>query len=160
MEPTVTSSDLLAEIRAARADWDALIASVPREGLTEPGLPGGWTIKDVLAHIAWGEREAVGLVRARALVGSDLWRLSDDECNAIVYEQNSGRPLDEVLAESSRVHADYVAALESLTDEELNDPAHFNGMPATWRPWRTVHDPHHYPQHAADIRAWLSGGGT
>jgi hypothetical protein len=158
MERTVTKSSLLAEIRAARADWDGLVASIPRGRLTQPGLPGGWSVKDVLAHISWGKREGVGLIRARALVGSDLWRLNDDERNAVVYQENKDRPLDEVLAESKQVQDDFIAALASLTDEELNDPAHFKGMPPTWRPWRTVYDPHHYAHHAADVRAWLAGG--
>jgi hypothetical protein len=112
----------------------------------------------VLAHIAWGEREAIGLVRARALVGSDLWRLSEDERNAAVHAQNRARPLDDVLAESATVVDEYVAALESLSEDELNDPAHFTGMPPTWRPWRTLYDPHHYAHHAADLRAWLAAG--
>jgi hypothetical protein len=112
----------------------------------------------VLAHIAWGEREGVGLVRARALVGSDLWRLSQDERNAAVHAQNRDRPLDDVLAESATVADEYVAALESLSEDELNDPAHFAGMPPTWRPWRTLYDPHHYAHHAADLRAWLAAG--
>ena len=154
--PTTTKAELLAGIRAAMADWDALIASIPRERMAEPGLPGGWSVKDVIAHVTWGKREGVGLIRARALVGSDLWRLSEDDRNAAVYEQNKDRPLDDVLAESKQVAADYLAALGSLTDDELNDPGHFAGMPATWRPWRTVYDPHHYAHHAADIRAWLA----
>ena len=110
----------------------------------------------MIAHITWGKREGIGLIRARALVGSDLWRLSEDDRNAAVYAQNKDRPLDDVLAESHQVHTDYLAALESLSEEELNDPAHFKGMPPTWRPWRTLYDPHHYPHHAADIRAWLA----
>jgi hypothetical protein len=156
MERTVSKPELLAEIRDAMADWDTLIASIPRHRLTEPGLPGGWSVKDVIAHIAWGKREGVGLIRARALVGSELWRLSEDERNAAVYAQNRNRSLDEIEADYEQAAADFVAALDSLSVEELNDPTHFQGMPPAWRPWRTVYDPHHYPHHAADIRAWLA----
>jgi hypothetical protein len=155
MAGPTTKRELLASIRDGHARWSAVLAEVPRARMTEPGLPGGWSVKDVLAHIAWGQREAVGLVRARALVGSELWRLSDDERNAIVVAQNRGRPLDEVLEESARVFRDYLAAVEGLSEEELNDPRHFAGMPGDWRPWRTVHDPEHYAHHTADLRAWL-----
>jgi hypothetical protein len=130
------------------------VAGLARSALVEPGLPGGWSVKDVLAHVAWGQREAVGVVRARALVGSELWRLSDDERNAVVYREHRDRPLDDVLAEAEAVYADFVAAISSLTDDELNDPDRFQGMPADWRPWRTLHDPDHYAHHAADVRAW------
>jgi uncharacterized protein (TIGR03083 family) len=152
-EPT-TSSELLRSVRAGRAEWDAALDGLPRSALTEPGLPGGWSVKDVLAHIAWGQREAVGVVRGRALVGSELWRVSDDERNAVVHAQNRDRALDDVLADSETTYGEYVAALASLTDDELNDPARFAGMPSDWRPWRTLYDPHHYAHHAADVRAW------
>jgi uncharacterized protein (TIGR03083 family) len=158
--PPVAKADLLRQIRAARSEWDALVASIPRGRLTEPGLPGGWSVKDVLAHIAWGQRENVGVVRARALVGSELWRLGEDERNAVVYAQNRDRLLDDVLAESERIHAEYLAALASLSEDELNDPAGLPSMPPGWRPWRILYDPGHYAHHAADVRAWLMGSST
>jgi uncharacterized protein (TIGR03083 family) len=155
VEPAVASADLLATVRDARARWDALLARVPRERMTEPGLPGGWSVKDVVAHVAWGEREAAGVVEARALVGSELWKLDQDARNAAVHAEQRDRPLDEVLADARQVFATYLAALESLSEDELNDARHFRDMPADWRPWRVLYDPHHYDAHAADIAAWL-----
>jgi len=151
----ITRAELLASIRRGHDRWAAVLAEVPPAWMTEPGLPGGWSVKDVLAHIAWGQREAVGLIRARALVGSELWRLSDDERNAVVVAQNRGRPLDEVREEAERVFRAYVASVESLSEEELNNAGHFAGMPNDWRPWRTVHDPEHDAHHTADVRTWL-----
>ena len=155
MVPEVGRSELLAMVRSAHADWEALLREIPPAWLTEPGLPGGWSVKDVIAHITWGEREALGLMAARALVGSDLWRLTDDERNAIVFQQNRHRDLDDVLAESREIFTRYLEALEALSEEDLNDPRRFAGMPLDWRPWRVLYDPHHYQHHAADIRAWL-----
>jgi uncharacterized protein (TIGR03083 family) len=155
VERAVARAELLAMVRQARARWDALLARVPRERMTEPGLPGGWSVKDVVAHVAWGEREAAGVVAARALVGSELWKLDQDERNAAVHAQERDRPLDEVLADAERVFASYLVGLASLSEEELNDPRHFRDMPADWRPWRVLYDPHHYDAHAADIAAWL-----
>jgi uncharacterized protein (TIGR03083 family) len=151
----IGKAELLAMVRRARAEWDALLAGVPRERVTEPRLPGGWSVKDVVAHMAWGEREAIGVVAARALVGSELWRLDEDARNAAVYAENRERPLDEVLAEAQDVFDRYLAALESLSEAELNDASRFDRMPADWRPWRVLYDPHHYAHHAADVRAWL-----
>jgi uncharacterized protein (TIGR03083 family) len=151
----MTRAELLAMVREARARWEAVLARVPRERLTEPGLPGGWSVKDVIAHIAWGEREAIGVVAARALVGSDLWRLDQDARNAAVREQERGRPLDEVLADARTTFDRFVAALASLDSDQLNDARHFKDMPTDWEPWRVLYDPHHYDHHSGDIAAWL-----
>ena len=155
MNGHVNKPALLGMIRSARARWEALLAEIPAAWMTEPGVEGEWSVKDVVAHIAWGEREALGVAKARALVGSDLWRLPEDERNAAVFEQNRGRALADVLAESRRVFGQYLAAVGALSQEDLNEPGRFPGMPEGWRPWRIVYDPTHYDVHARSVRAWL-----
>jgi len=34
---------------------------VGKPRMTELGLPGGWSVKDVIAHITWYERKMVGM---------------------------------------------------------------------------------------------------
>ena len=156
MNEHMTTTHLLGMIRTARAEWEALLAEIPPAWLTEPGVDGEWAVKDIIAHIAWSERESLGVAQARALVGSDLWQRSEDERNAAVFEQNRGRPLDEVLVESHAVFQQYLEAVESLSEEELNDPDRFQGLPSEWRPWRVLYAPNHYAVHARSIRAWLA----
>ena len=153
-EPT-TVADLTEGIRAERAAWEAVLARVPRDLLIQPGLPGGWSVKDVLAHMTWGMREGIGVMRAKRLVGSDLWKLDDDGRNAIVVEQSRSRPLDRILADYETTSAEYLRELAALTDEQLNDPGLWPEMPPDWRPWRILHDPKHYEHHARDLREWL-----
>jgi hypothetical protein len=156
MNGQITKAELLTMIRTARAKWERLLAQIPSAWLTEPGVAGEWSIKDIIAHITWGERENIGVVRAHAVVGSELWQLSEDARNAAVFEQNRARSLEEVLSESMRVFEEYMAAVESLTEEELNDPSGFPGTPAGWRPWRMLYDPNHYEEHGQSIAAWLA----
>lgn len=156
MTDYITKTQLLAMIQTARADWEALLADIPSAWMTEPGVAGEWSIKDVIAHIAWGERESLGVAQARAVVGSELWQLSEDERNAAVFEQNRHRELGDVLAESRQTFHRYLEAVAVLTEEELNDPGRFAQMPAGWRPWRILFDPGHYQGHADGIRAWLA----
>jgi Mycothiol maleylpyruvate isomerase N-terminal domain len=73
----------LATLRAGRAEWEALLATIPIDRMTEPGAAGDRSVKDVVAHVTWSEREMIGVARAHALVGSDLWRLSQDERNSL-----------------------------------------------------------------------------
>jgi hypothetical protein len=147
--------ELMARVRAARAEWESVLKRVPPERLTEPGLPGGWAVKDVLAHMAWGMRENAEMMRARRLVGSDLWKLDDDARNAIVVEESRSRALDDVLGDYETTSREYMSELERLSDEQLNEPALWPGMPPDWRPWRILYDPDHYGHHARDVRDWL-----
>jgi hypothetical protein len=156
MNDYMSKTQLLDMIQTDRVQWDDLLAGIPEAWMTEPGVEGEWSVKDIVAHIAWGERENLGVAQARAVVGSDLWRLTEDERNAIVFEQNRGRELHDVLADSRRIFRQYFEAVAALTEEELNDPRRFASMPEGWRPWRILYDPGHYQGHADSIRAWLA----
>jgi uncharacterized protein (TIGR03083 family) len=147
----------LATLRAGRAEWEALLAAIPIDRMTEPGAAGDWSVKDVVAHVVWSEREMLGVARAHALVGSELWRLSQDERNAVVYEENRQRALDVVLGEERQVYAQLVDALEALADEDFDDPSRFAQMPAEWRPWQVFAGSTygHYEQHLPAMHAWL-----
>ena len=155
MNDQITKPQLLDMIHTARTHWEALLAEIPATWMTEPGVAGAWSVKDIIAHISWGERENIGVAQAHALVGSDLWHLSEDERNAAVFEQNRARDLQDVLLESRQVFQQYLDAVAALSDADLNDPSRFPGMPAGWRPWRILYDPTHYDHHAQSIRAWL-----
>jgi hypothetical protein len=156
MNGYMTKAQLLDMIQTARAHWDALLAGIPEAWMTEPGVAGEWSIKDIIAHIAWGERENLGVAQSLAVVGSELWRLSEDERNAAVFEQNRDRELGDVLAESRQTFRLYLDAVAALSEEDLNDPSQFAEMPEGWRPWRILFDPGHYQEHADGIRAWLA----
>ena len=45
---------ILHKLSKVFADWRSLVADLSEEQLTDPSVPGKWTIKDVLAHLyAW-----------------------------------------------------------------------------------------------------------
>jgi hypothetical protein len=51
MDNQMTRARLLVELRAARSEWDTLMAVVGEERMTEPGAAGDWSVKDVIAHL-------------------------------------------------------------------------------------------------------------
>jgi hypothetical protein len=134
----VKKSELLQEIHESRARWDAALAGMEDARLVQPGFAGEWSAKDVIAHIAWHEREMIGLVQARALAGSELWDLPLHQRNDAIYRANRDRPLAEVRREAAEIYARLLDALETLSDEDLVDPGHFRGMPADWPPWQVI----------------------
>lgn len=154
----VTKAELLDQIRTDRARFDSVLDQVPHERLTEPALPGGWSVKDILAHIAWGEREALGVMRARELVGSELWNVPQDERNAAVVFASRDRSLDEVVDDYRSAFEEYLAELEQMAEDELNEPERIRGLTEGipgWRPWRVLYDPDHYEDHARTIEVHL-----
>jgi uncharacterized protein (TIGR03083 family) len=151
--------DFLDALQTAHAEWEAVLAQVGEARMSGPCVVGDWSVKDLIAHITWFEREMVGVLRARALVGSDLWNLPQDQRNAAILEQNRQRPLSDVLTEAREVFPQLVELVQALDDQDLNDPSRFADMPADWVPWQIIagNTFDHYRAHAPDLRKWLNG---
>ena len=149
--------EFLSRLVSARRKWDELVGRISRERMLEASLAGGWSVKDVVAHVTWSEREMVGVLRQKALVGSPLWALDQDARNAIVYAENRDRDLDEVLREEERVYAELLPLLEGLTSEDLVDSGKWQQMLPEVPPWRIFAGGTflHYEDHAAAIAEWL-----
>ncbi len=156
-ETDMNKSIFLDTLRVERAQWEALLGEVGEARMLQPGAAGEWSVKDIIAHVTWGERETVELLQAHALAGSDLWNLPQDDRNAVVFEENRDRPLHEVLAEAQQVYAQLLVVLGTLSEEDLTDPRRFRNMPANWIPWKIIAgcSYEHYQQHTPSIRAWL-----
>jgi uncharacterized damage-inducible protein DinB len=158
MADDMNSTQFLEKLHKGRADWDALLAQIPEEQLTIPGASGAWTVKDVIAHIAWHEREMIGMLDGRTMAhGSGLWLLPTDERNTAIYEEQKNRPLADVLDEAPRMYQSMLALINTLSDDELRDPSRFEFMPADWVPWEIIASNTfgHYQQHTPDIQAWV-----
>jgi hypothetical protein len=80
----------------------------------------------------------LGVLQARALVGSPWWDLPLDQRNQAIYAENQARPLAEVRQEAAQVYEALLKAIEALEEEDLHDPARFPGMPPDWKPWELL----------------------
>lgn len=151
----------ISTLKKAREEWEALLAQVGEEQMLQPGAAGKWSVKDVIAHVTWGEREITPVMRAHVLAGSELWNLSDDERNEIVYQQNRDRSLHEIMNEEQQAYADLLAAAQTLSDEDLNDSHRYKQMPEEWVPWQLYagNTFKHYQDHMPSIREWLAQRG-
>ncbi len=148
----------LATLTRGRTEWDALLAQIDERAMLHPGVSGEMSIKDIIAHVTWYEREILGLINQRALIGSELWYRSLEERNAAILATNRDRPLSDVRVESREVFAQLLDAVQSLSEAELADPMHFQDMPTEWTPWEAIasNTYEHYPQHIPDVQAWLT----
>ena len=153
----MNKEEVIARVKTERSRWSDIIARMDDDMMLKPGVEGHWSVKDILAHVVWYEREIVGVLRARAFVGSDLWSLPLDERNAGVYEETRNMTLQEVRAESARVFPQLLEQLEALPEDAYGDASCFPGMPAEWEPWFIIagNTFNHYPDHTQSLKQLL-----
>ena len=152
---------VLEKINDSYAEFETLLCQIPENRMLEAGASGIFSIKDIVSHVAWFEREMVNVFRDRALIGSHLWNLPTDERNMAIYEENRNRPLAEVLKEAKGIHQQLIEIIENIDDESLNNPTKYREMPVDWVPWQVLagNTYEHYAHHTQDIQRWLIQNG-
>jgi hypothetical protein len=166
-----SKTELLERTRAGREEWEALLAQIPDSVRTEPALAGGWSVKDLIAHVAAFENWTAAQIRAanegRAPTGKELYGVEAvtvdpegwdlDRQNAAIYAQYKETPLAEVMTFSSQAFADLVAAVEGVAEEDFARTG-----AQSWTGGSTLLEVipgqcyAHYEQHADDLRS-ISG---
>jgi hypothetical protein len=122
--------------------------------MTAPGRLGSWSVKDMIAHVTWHERQMCLMIQEMDLLaGSELWNLPLEERNAALYALNQNRPLREVLKEVKEVIGELLDLLEPLSEEDLHEASHFKNMPADWKPWDVIagNTYEHYKEHMVRV---------
>ena len=157
MADRMTKDELLRQILEAQIEWEATTALLSREAEDNAVVAGDWTMKDIRAHLLWHEREMLNWLRAGRFEGSPLWNEPLQARNLIIWQESRDRQADDVRQDARDVHEALVETIESLSDDQLNDPARWSGMPADWIPWEILADNTcaHYRDHARDLRAYL-----
>lgn len=157
MEIPLHTSKLLDTIRSGRDQWDSLLAKIDTSDMARSGAKGTWSVKDIIAHITWYEREIVAVLQERALISSNLWNLTQEERNEAIYKKYLNSTLKEVLAESKETIHRLLDVIQSLSQDELINPRHYRNMPEEWVPWELIAENtyKHYQQHIRSLREWL-----
>jgi hypothetical protein len=157
-EETVDTVTFINTLQQARAQWEAILVQINEQRMLQPGIVGTWSVKDLIAHVSWYEREMVSVIRLRVFTGSEWWALTTDERNAMIYQQNRQRPLQEIVDEGQRSYTELLEAVQSLSDEDLTDPRHFRDMPEDWVPWQIFagNSFEHYQDHLPAMNTWAT----
>ncbi len=174
MDNEIDKATILKEIEEKHADMEALLATLDREKMTQPGVYGELTVKDVLAHLTAWERLMLGWLE-RSLRGEPAERFARgyiisendpeevtnrimDNLNEHIFKESSDKSLDEVMADFRSAHTDVVRTIEGTAESDLLDPDRF-----AWRGgspfWRAVggNTFWHYQEHIDLLKAWLDG---
>jgi hypothetical protein len=128
---------------------------MPRELVTRPRSRGAWSVKDLLAHIAAWEEEAIR--RLRLIVEGHPERLvwyetaaEVDRYNARAVRAARATSLPRLLTRLARARAGLVRAIMRLPPRALGDPTH--ALPVTV--WLEEFAFTHERDHRREIRAW------
>lgn len=157
-------AELLARIHRERERLAAQLARVPTEQMTTPVLAGGWSVKDVLAHIVFWEQRALLIVRnAQAGATTPLsWQPGEDADMAInrVNEEarraSAAQTLSEVQACFAASYQEVLATLGATPEQYLFGSEEFTritGGNAIELIAGNTYE--HYDEHIAMIAAWL-----
>lgn len=160
MGTTISKTQLLAELNNENASWQALLDEIGEANMTQPEVAGGWSIKDIVAHLTAWRRRTVQRFQAalhHELVVTPPWPSAlqdDDEINAWIYEANRNRPLTDVLSDSREVFQQLVETLDAFSDDELQDTHRFEWLQGEPLRGKFVFA-HFHEEHEPDMRAWL-----
>src|SRR5439155_2124114 len=122
----MTKEKLLRTMRDARSEWEALLSEVGEARMQQPGVEGDWSVKDIVAHVAYYERWLVGYLQAaqrneRPNPTPETAGLSMDQRNTWIYEQARNKPLREVLDDGQQVLDQLLTSVQALSEEDLAD---------------------------------------
>ena len=160
MGTTISKTQLLVELHDENAYWQALLDDIGEANMIQPAVAGGWSIKDIVAHITGWRRRTVRRLQAVLKHEPDFtppWppELQEvDEINAWIYESNRDRPLVDVLSDSREVFQQLVAAIGGFSDDDVQNPQRFGwleGEPLSGKLFFS----HFHEEHEPDMRAWL-----
>lgn len=147
---------LLARLVSERAALLQGLLGLDESTLTERPVFGDWTVKDILAHIAawdrWEERTMRCMVTGKE---PDFTAVQDFAAsNAAFVAEWRDRCLDEVLTELVAARSDWVAFLESLSDEEFFRPRSYYGHEWTFSEIPMQVQWEHDSEHFKQIAEW------
>jgi hypothetical protein len=144
MTASTTVAALVTRVQASFERFLQAIARVDQDQLLAPNLPGGWSIKDVLAHLAWWDQWLLYTFQLSGRPGptrrppalfdqipaGEGWA---DNMNARVYQFNRTRDLSEIRAEFDIARQGVLELVQSLSDAEVfgaDDLSTVIGQPA------------------------------
>lgn len=158
----MTRSELLTALKHSRAEMDSALAGLTEAQMTEPGVVGEWSVKDLLSHLTAWEVQLVttlGQLQRGQRLKSVPW--TDEEAeklNAQWSVDYRDRPLENVLADFHAVRPQTARQVERLTEADLSEPRAFL-KGDTLAKMIAVETFEHEAEHLPHLRAWREGKG-
>ena len=159
MDKPTTKGQLLKDIRTERKKLENALKGLPDAAMVKAPAAGEWSVKDILAHIAFWEQFFLQRYRAGLRGEKQVmpeWSKSGvlDDINKEVYERNLKRTLSDVKKEFHTSYKLIFDAVEQIPEEDM-----FASSKYDWTGKNTLADyivgntSEHYAEHLATIEA-------
>jgi hypothetical protein len=147
----VNRQQLLKRLDTAWVAFQASYAGLANSRLTEPGVAGEWSVKDIIAHVTWWEEEALRHLPL-IIAGGRPPRYSTayggiDAFNAMMAERKRDVSLTDVLTQQDDTHRRLIDFIQSVPEDQ------FTRETRARRRLR-LDTYSHYPIHAKAIQEW------
>ena len=147
----MNKQQLIHKLEQSWAAFKEAYAGLTEEQLTEPGVTGDWSVKDMLAHVSWWEEEALKYL-PKILEGGRPPRYSVlyggiDAFNAQMTERRRMLTLSEAQKQLDETHGRLIEYLQSAPEEQFASETRF-------RRRLRLDTYSHYPIHTREIREW------
>ena len=142
---------LLNRLDTAWTAFQASYAGLSSSRLTEPGVAGDWSVKDIIAHVTWWEEEALRHLPL-IIAGGRPSRYSVtyggiDAFNAMMAERKRDVPLSDVVAQQYDTHRRLIDFIQSVSEDQFTRETRF-------RRRLRLDTYSHYPIHTNAIGEW------
>jgi uncharacterized protein (TIGR03083 family) len=153
---------VIEELTEARAELLAAVAGMDEAALDRGSLLGGWSVKNLLAHMAAWESWVVEMIQARlssAELPAHLRAATADEdaYNAAQVAEREELTPDEQLMELERNRAELLALLDRLGPALLDAPEPWPGAQQSLSAYLRGSLVRHEREHTAALRSALQG---
>jgi hypothetical protein len=161
-------TELLSEITRERRALDDALALLSAREMTRAGVTrGGWSVKDVLAHLVeWQQMNldwyAAGLRGEKPAMPAPGYTLRElPRLNEMIYRKHHRRSLQAVLSDYRSYHQRIVELIEALPDADLVTLGQFSWTGPSWTlsDYLRASTAAHYLWARTRIRRWCRARG-
>ena len=157
-------AELLKEIDLERSALDNTLSQLTTRQMTQSGVTrGGWSVKDILAHLVeWQQMNFdwydAGLRGEKVEMPAPGFTLRElPRLNQMIYEKHHRRPLRAILDDYQTHHDKTIALIKSLSDYDLTTLGRYAWTGPSWTlsDYLRASTAAHYLWARTRIRRWL-----
>ncbi len=164
MGKRLSKPDLLREVTLEKKNLDALLENLSESEMLQPGVtPGGWSVKDILAHLIGWQRLILSFHEAERrgevpeVPGYGLTWRETPRLNSIIFEQYKADSLGGVLRQFETSHSAMLRLMDEVSDDDFVRVGRFRWAGPSWTlsDYIRAETASHYKWAGKHIKKWI-----